>query len=406
MEAEPRDRYIKNLYYPILIGEVLVERYLIEHKLGWGGFSTVWLAHDSHENKPVALKIMVPGAKGEREYHKQTEIIQKVNNISGLVIYQSMFYLTGHGGNKHMVLVFPVRGPSLYYCMRRGIWGPVARRVLAAKQLLISLKGLHDAGIIHRGRSTWAHRSRTPNRVPTRLTTDSSSDLNQGAVLYDMDPIETLTTAEEYKFFGRPRKIALDEVSWKRAELVEPMTFPADRIGNKVYLCDFGMCINTGTKVADKSQRPGMYCAPERFHDVDPSFASDMWSYMCIFVSLYNGGDPFWGEGALLMERVIGALGPFPAHWKGHHYLADVDMSGWYEPPNMDLWYDPETKVDPKKSLEEKIDRTRPEISEYERYHALNVMYKGFRYLPEERITAAELLEDESFNIIISLYGA
>lgn len=153
-EAEPRDRYSKNLYYPIRIGEVLAERYRIEHKLGWGGFSTVWLAHDTHENKPVALKIMVPGGKGEHEYHRQKEIIQKVHDISGFVTYQSFFCLAGHGGNKHMVLVFPVRGPSLHYCMRWGKWGTVACRVPAAKQLLLSLKGLHDAGIIHRGRST------------------------------------------------------------------------------------------------------------------------------------------------------------------------------------------------------------------------------------------------------------
>lgn len=191
-----------------------------------------------------------------------------------------------------------------------------------------------------------------------------------------MDSIENLTTAEEYRLFGRPRKVALHEVSWKQAELVEPMTFPADRIGNNVYLCDFSMCINTGTQVTDKIQGPGMYCAPERFHDVNPSLASDMWSYMCIFVALYNGGDPFWGEGVLLMNRIVGTLGPFPAHWKGRHYLEHVDMSGWYNPnPNMDRWYDPGTKLDPKKSLEEKIDRLRPEISEYERYHALNVMY-------------------------------
>ncbi|KAK3944682.1 kinase domain-containing protein [Diplogelasinospora grovesii] len=353
-EAEPRYRYSENLYYPIRIGEVLAAGYRIEHKLGWGGFSTVpWLS-----------KSWSPGEKGEREYHKQNEIMEKVHDISGLVTYQSCFCLVGYGGvNKHMVLVFPVRGPSLYYCSRRGMRGPVARRVRAAKQLLISVKGLHDAGIIHR-------------------------DLNKGAVLYDMkkDPVENLTTAEEYRrFLGRPRKIALQEVSRKQAELVEPMAFPADRIsGDKVYLCDFHLCSNntdSSTRETDyKVQSPGMFCAPERFHG-----------------------------GVVLMDRVVDALGPFPAHWKGRHYLEHVDKSGWYDPnPDMDRWYDPglKTRVDPKYSLEAKIDhRTRPEISEYERQHALNVMYKGFRYLPEERITAAELLQDESFNIIMGLYG-
>ncbi|CAG8313159.1 unnamed protein product [Penicillium nalgiovense] len=32
--------------YPIHLGEVLNERYLVEHKLGFGGGLTVWMAFD------------------------------------------------------------------------------------------------------------------------------------------------------------------------------------------------------------------------------------------------------------------------------------------------------------------------------------------------------------------------
>jgi serine/threonine protein kinase len=32
--------------------------------------------------------------------------------------------------------------------------------------------------------------------------------------------------------------------------------------------------------------------APERFHNVNPNFASDMWSYMCLFTVLYLGFIP------------------------------------------------------------------------------------------------------------------
>lgn len=44
-----------NVFYPICLGEVLNERYLVEHKIGAGGFSTVWMALDLQENKDVAV---------------------------------------------------------------------------------------------------------------------------------------------------------------------------------------------------------------------------------------------------------------------------------------------------------------------------------------------------------------
>ena len=36
---------------------MLINRYVIIQKLGWGHFSTVWLAKDTHYNTFVALKI-------------------------------------------------------------------------------------------------------------------------------------------------------------------------------------------------------------------------------------------------------------------------------------------------------------------------------------------------------------
>lgn len=53
-------------FYPIRIGEVIDQTYRIDHKLGHGGFSTVWMAHDLKNRRDVALKIMAVG--NSREY--------------------------------------------------------------------------------------------------------------------------------------------------------------------------------------------------------------------------------------------------------------------------------------------------------------------------------------------------
>jgi serine/threonine protein kinase len=151
-DAEPRSRYWDHLYCPLSIGEVLNARYRIEHKLGWGGFSTVWLAHDIHANKAVALKVVVSGERAEHERAIQDDIKRNVRDASNLVIYQALFYYPGREGRYYAVFVFPVRGPSLDAACSRL---PPKFRVPAARSLLLALKSLHDAGIIHRGKFTW-----------------------------------------------------------------------------------------------------------------------------------------------------------------------------------------------------------------------------------------------------------
>ena len=39
------------------VGEIMIERYVIVQKLGWGHFSTVWLARDLKYNTYIALKV-------------------------------------------------------------------------------------------------------------------------------------------------------------------------------------------------------------------------------------------------------------------------------------------------------------------------------------------------------------
>ena len=44
-------------YHPVHVGEVMLDRYVIIQKLGWGHFSTVWLTKDLLHNSFVAMKI-------------------------------------------------------------------------------------------------------------------------------------------------------------------------------------------------------------------------------------------------------------------------------------------------------------------------------------------------------------
>jgi hypothetical protein len=150
--VEPWHQYdsekTSHVFYPIRVGEVLNARYLIEHKVGSGGFSTVWMAHDLQNKKDVALKIM--SSREESETRMQNEILQNVLDTSHLVTYLDTFLLPGKK-HHHRVLVFPLMGPCLEPIILRDM--PMRSRIFAVKQLLEALENLHKARIVHRGQA-------------------------------------------------------------------------------------------------------------------------------------------------------------------------------------------------------------------------------------------------------------
>ncbi len=143
--SEPVGFYSEGLCYPICIRDILIGMYRIVHKLGWGGFSTVWIAQDLRHNKLVALKIGISG--NEQELDIQKEILRTVKDTSHCLTYLDAFPLIGANGT-YYVMVFPVRGPNIRDCLQEL---PRKTRMRAAKQLLVALKSLHDADIVHCG---------------------------------------------------------------------------------------------------------------------------------------------------------------------------------------------------------------------------------------------------------------
>lgn len=151
--ADPWHKYDKSanswVFYPIRIGEVLDQRYRIDHKISHGGVSTVWMAHDIRDKRDVALKIMASsGEFGEHELYMLNEICRDVKNASNLIVYLRTFLI--HGDEcEHRVLVFPLRGECLVSLNVEK--KSMHTRMSAAKQLLEALKSLHGAGFVHRG---------------------------------------------------------------------------------------------------------------------------------------------------------------------------------------------------------------------------------------------------------------
>ncbi|KAF4455863.1 CMGC protein kinase [Fusarium austroafricanum] len=297
--CEPIERYEEGLYYPVCIGEVLVNRYCVKHKLGHGGFSTVWMAYDMLSNDDVALKIMSPGPSGEREYTAQNMI----------------------------------------------------------------------------------------------------ANINSANVLYGLAPFKSGTTiATKYKYLGRPRKMPIptSRPIWKDGQLVMPIVPHNTLVQETITLADFGLAVKSGTSVGCKVQSPAIYCAPERIHGIDPSFASDMWSYICIFAELYLGFPLFYGSTcSSVVEFMVKSLGPLPLSWKDSY-----EGGGQYD----ESWYNQNRQPDPHQTLEAKIKRALYDISPVEQQLVLSILQRGLSYLPEHRFSAGQLLEDASFKELMAIY--
>ncbi|CEO60434.1 hypothetical protein PMG11_05063 [Penicillium brasilianum] len=359
--VEPWHRYDtednQNVLYPIRLGEVLNERYLVEHKLGFGGGSTVWMAFDLQDKRDVALKVMALGKWGDNETRIQDEIIKTVQDTSRLFIYTATFFLPRDDKNYHRVLVFPMRGPSI--CTLSLKRTSMASRMSAARQLLETVASLHKSGIIHR-------------------------DLDARNCMWGMAPIDGLSRSAKYELLGRPLKQTIPFVDlWKEGELVSPVKVPEDLRTDKFYLCDFGLAKKISDLPTQRGYPPMHYCSPDRLHKQEPSFACDMWSYMAIFSMLYL------------------TFPPFPTFLEG-----GVQWKGLYtHPGGLDSWFDQSQSPDPDNDLAAKIAYFRPDTDLVERQHVQSIMSKVFVYHPEKRPTATELLRDPSFRAIMDRYG-
>lgn len=152
-DTEDLERYTPGGFHPVHIGDLYdAGRYRIVHKLGAGGFSTVWLAWDQEHGKWVALKIF------QADFSKTddclpTSILDSYHVPSKLrfSVQERSFTLKGPNGH-HTCLVLPVLGPSASQ-MSRGVesrlrpW--LAQR--AARGATEALTDIHYEGICHGG---------------------------------------------------------------------------------------------------------------------------------------------------------------------------------------------------------------------------------------------------------------
>lgn len=158
-EEEDEVDYVPGGYHPAYIGELYSNgKYVLVRKLGWGNFSTVWLARDRETNRHVAMKIIKSARTHRLTAIDEIKILSKINHTDlehpgHRHLVKLLDYFDHRGVNGvHICMVFEVLGENLVTLMirykHRGL--PIKFVKQISKQVLWAVDFLHrECGIIH-----------------------------------------------------------------------------------------------------------------------------------------------------------------------------------------------------------------------------------------------------------------
>lgn len=343
-ECEDIEDYTPGGFHPVHLGDVYDSRYRVVHKLGFGGFSTVWLARDELANKWVALKIVVAS---ESPTYEARSAIAKHPSVAGSPLFavaETRFWHDGPNG-RHLCLVMPVVGPSLSDLSKliySRVNPNIAREV--SRQAARALAFLHSHGLCHGGKlEKPAHsgvRERalikadfTPKNIALRLADNFHSYQERDLLsLYppaQTDPVRSYSGADDIK----PH--APDYIVVTLDFCASPVTL----LSSDICVIDF----NRSFPAAHPPERigiPAKYLAPEVAVGLPPSPASDVWALGCAIFRIRSGDDLFFDydtdRPSDVLRQIVKIMGEegMPQGWKetkfdGNGFPIPGDASAW-----------------------------------------------------------------------------
>jgi serine/threonine-protein kinase len=129
--------------------EALGSQYTLEHEIGRGGMATVYLAHDTKHNRPVALKVLhatLTTTVGAERFRREISVAAALHHPHILTVLDS-----GATPSGQLWFTMPyVAGSSLAERLARDGTLPVAEALRVARQTADALDYAHRHGVIHR----------------------------------------------------------------------------------------------------------------------------------------------------------------------------------------------------------------------------------------------------------------
>ncbi|KAL4783369.1 protein kinase [Aspergillus varians] len=368
IEEQTLPFYDQKRYYPVRIGDTLKDRYRIIAKLGYGGYSTVWLAWDERTKQYASLKVCI-----EQNDAKLSPVLNEVNKLQRMKQSAEAASHPGLCFTRLATDIFELNTSSgRHYCIASKPQGHSLRTLQAAYPNARVLK-LLVGSLMHRlfFAINWLHA--TCSLIHTGLIRTQEDD-----ILKDIEDQES-------------HDPSIPIISGSGVP-VYPSRTPFLELSGLPMLTDFGEVRDDDGRINQDWIMAYLYRAPEVLLQIPWTFQVDMWSVGVMTLELIEGKnlfDPIDHVNdqyilPLALAQYIGYLGPPPMHMIQNSPL----FSTYFDEKGN--WIVADAPI-PKTSFEDFV-TTLPPGEEKELF--LKFIQKLLAWDPEARATANEIIED------------
>ncbi|XP_052178452.1 uncharacterized protein LOC127792118 isoform X2 [Diospyros lotus] len=233
-EDEGTDDYRRGGYHAVRIGDTFKHgRYVVQSKLGWGHFSTVWLAWDAQKSRYVALKVQKSAQHYTEAAMDEITILKQIaegdpDDKKCVVKLLDHFKHSGPNG-QHVCMVFEYLGDNLLtlikYSDYRGLPLHMVKEICF--HVLVGLDYLHrQLSIIHTDLKpenillcSMIDPARDPRKsgAPLILPTSKGKIVSESGASKDIGSLKSDLTRNQKKKIRRKAKRAAQNCVGKEA---------------------------------------------------------------------------------------------------------------------------------------------------------------------------------------------
>ncbi|KAM6977767.1 SRSF protein kinase 1a [Aplochiton taeniatus] len=229
-EQEDPNDYCKGGYHHVKIGDLLNGKYHVIRKLGWGHFSTVWLAWDIQVKRFVAMKVVKSAEHYTETAVDEIKLLRSVRNTDPSDPNREMvvqllddFKISGVNGT-HVCMVFEVLGHHLLKWIIKsnyqGVPLPCVKSII--RQVLQGLDYLHTkCKIIHTDIKPENILLSVNEPYVRRLAAEATEWQKAGAPPPSGSAISTAPAPKQTQKMSKNKKKKLKKKQKRQAELLE-----------------------------------------------------------------------------------------------------------------------------------------------------------------------------------------